>query len=120
MDPNLLIQRPPFPSPPVQAAPGGMTSGPGFGAPMGAMPGGIMPSGVAPQPQRLPTEFDQDQAWANSPWVPQPSKELTELKQTVDALRKELGEMKETVKALETQIQLLNRNILLSQPVKQP
>jgi uncharacterized coiled-coil DUF342 family protein len=48
--------------------------------------------------------------------VPQPSKELTELKQTVDSLRKELSEMKESVKALETQIQLLNRNILLSQP----
>ena len=63
-----------------------------------------------------PTGFDQDQAWANSPWVPQPSKELTEMKQTVETLRKEIGDLKSTVKALETQIQLLNRNILLSQP----
>lgn len=64
----------------------------------------------------LPTEFDQDQAWNQSPWAPQPSKELAELKQTVDSLRKELAEMKTNIKALETQIQLLNRNILLSQP----
>ncbi|MDR0338527.1 MAG: hypothetical protein LBI18_15755 [Planctomycetaceae bacterium] len=64
----------------------------------------------------LPTPFDQDQAWSDSPWVPKPSKELAELKQTVDSLRKEITDLKETVKALETQIQLLNRNILLSQP----
>jgi hypothetical protein len=64
----------------------------------------------------LPTPFDQDQAWADSPWTPKPSKELTELKQTVDSLRKEITDLKENVKALEVQIQLLNRNILLSQP----
>jgi hypothetical protein len=64
----------------------------------------------------LPTPFDQDQAWADSPWIPKPSKELSELKQTVDSLRKEIADLKENIKALETQIQLLNRNILLSQP----
>ncbi|MDR2115036.1 MAG: hypothetical protein LBP87_01495 [Planctomycetaceae bacterium] len=63
-----------------------------------------------------PTPFDQDQAWTDSPWVPKPSKELAELKQTVDSLRKEITDLKENIKALEVQIQLLNRNILLSQP----
>jgi DNA repair exonuclease SbcCD ATPase subunit len=119
-DPNLLIQRrensatdlktqiesalqypPPLP-PPFQPIPGERN-------PQNFLPaesGKTLP----------PTPFDQDQAWADSPWVPKPSKELAELKQTVDSLRKEITDLKETVKALETQIQLLNRNILLSQP----
>jgi hypothetical protein len=88
-----------------------------------APPAHVGPPVITPMPQRPrdqrsvpPTQFDQDQAWSDSPWSPQPSKELTELKQTVESLRKDVGELKETVKALETQIQLLNRNILLSLP----
>ncbi len=60
-----------------------------------------------------PTAFDQDQAWSESPWAVQPSKELTSVKESVESLRKEVVELKETVKDLEAQIRLLNR--LLSQ-----
>ena len=77
------------------------------------MPPGVMPGEMSGFPITPPTPHDQDQAWVDSPWAPRPSKELAELKQTVDGLRKELGEMRETIKALETQIQLLNRNFLL-------
>lgn len=91
---------------------------PGIGANPMNMQGMAVPAS-GPMPVAPPTEFDQDQAWAESPWNPRPSRELTELKQTVDSLRKELAEMRETVKSLETQIQLLNRNILLSQPKTQ-
>ena len=68
-------------------------------------------------PMPNPTWGDQNQAWGgNNPWGPNPapSKELVEMKQSVDAMRKEIAELKETVKTLETQIQLLNRNIVLS------
>ncbi|MDR0870981.1 MAG: hypothetical protein LBN39_09330 [Planctomycetaceae bacterium] len=84
------------------------------GLPLTSQP--MMPQPGQILPQTPPQPFDQDHAWNNSPWVPQPSKELTELKQTVESLRSEIGSLKESVKALETQIQLLNRNILLSQP----
>ena len=47
------------------------------------------------------------------------AKELTEMKQTVELLRKDIAELKDTVKALETQIQLLNRNILLSEKARE-
>jgi restriction endonuclease S subunit len=92
---------------------------PPFQPPFQPIPGiGITPpiNNLAGTANPLPTPFDQDQAWADSPWVPKPSKELSELKQTVDSLRKEINDLKENIKALETQIQLLNRNILLSQP----
>lgn len=121
-DPNLLIQQRGMMPPPNMQQPGMPQSS------MGLMQSGMMPPGIsqpvnqgmgtAPAQPATPTDFDQDQAWANSPWTPQPSKELNELKQTVDALRKELAGMKENIKALETQIQLLNRNILLSQPTQ--
>jgi len=106
----------PVPAAPRNPLPTGMMGGIVPGMP-GVPPGGMAPiPGVPAMPPRGPTEFDQDQAWADSPWAPKPSKELAELKQTVDGLRRELGEMRETVKALETQIQLLNRNILLMNP----
>lgn len=97
--------------PALPAIPNGMGLPPNLPEPMppGAMVPAI-PNYTPPQP------FDQDRAWGNSPWVPQPSQELTNLKQTVESLRTEITSLKETVKALETQIQLLNRNILLSQP----
>ncbi|MDR2754696.1 MAG: hypothetical protein LBC20_03230 [Planctomycetaceae bacterium] len=83
---------------------------------MGRNPAGNPINNPIESANHLPTSFDQDQAWADSPWIPKPSKELTELKQTVDSLRKEITDLKENIKALEVQIQLLNRNILLSQP----
>ncbi|MDR2706123.1 MAG: hypothetical protein LBC02_10125 [Planctomycetaceae bacterium] len=90
---------------------------PPFQPPFPPIPGiGTNPMNNPESANPLPTPFDQDQAWADSPWVPKPSKELSELKQTVDSLRKEITDLKENIKALETQIQLLNRNILLSQP----
>ncbi len=112
----------------VPTQPGPYTPMPPNPLPQGMM-GGIIPPGApgmygnpppaVPQtPMQSPSEFDQDQLHATSPWAPKPSKELTELKQTVDSLRKELGEMRDSVKALEAQIQLLNRNILMSQPAQ--
>ena len=105
----------PMSTAPRNPLPSGMMGG--FVPGMPEMPPNAVP-GVPATPPRSPTPFDQDQAWSDSPWAPKPSKELAELKQTVDGLRKELGEMRETVKALETQIQLLNRNFLLMNPPK--
>jgi len=78
------------------------------------IPSGVM-GGMMPD---TPTGIDQDRMWGdNSPWGPRTSssKELTEMKQSVESLRKEIAGLKETVRTLETQIQLLNRNILLSE-----
>ncbi|MDR3234145.1 MAG: hypothetical protein LBT46_10875 [Planctomycetaceae bacterium] len=55
----------------------------------------------------------------HNPWSPQQPQELTELKASVEFLRQEIGELKSAVKALETQIQLLNRTVLLSDRVKE-
>ena len=62
---------------------------------------------------------DQDRAWEATPWGPRLPKELTDMKQSIDSLQKEVGELKDTIKALETQIQLLSRNILLNEKVKE-
>ena len=79
------------------------------------------PGGMMGMPD-MPTGIDQNRAWDNSPWGPRPAssaKELTEIKQSVESLRKEIADLKATIKALETQIQLLNRNILLSEKIKE-
>jgi DNA repair exonuclease SbcCD ATPase subunit len=70
---------------------------------------------ISPMNPVTPPAYQDRDSWETSPWTPKPSKELTEMKQTVESLRKEIAELKESVKALETQIQLLNRNILLSE-----
>ncbi len=105
LPPNFQMLNPMLPP---RTLPG--TPGPGSGMSQQRIAPAISP----------PSEFDQrldpNQAWANSPWAGQPSKEWAEMKNTVEALRQEISELKTTVKALETQIQLLNRNILLSQP----
>jgi prefoldin subunit 5 len=90
------------------------------------VPGGVpqpvqplYPTYNPPNMQGVPMGVaDPNAAWEN-PWAPKPPKELTEIKQTVDSLRKEIADLKETVKALETQIQLLNRNILLSEKMRE-
>ena len=79
-----------------------------------------------PMPQQMPMQqmgmpqmppghwMEQDPAWGTSHWGQRPSpRELTEIQQTVASLRQEIGELKNIIRALETQIQLLNRNILL-------
>ena len=50
-----------------------------------------------------------------SPWggQQQPSQEIAELKETIAALQKQIEQMRSEVKALDTQMQLLNQNILL-------
>ena len=107
---RIGLSVPDIPRDPRNPLPNEMMGGSVPGMP-GIMP---MPSNVIPVvPAMPPTQFDQEQAWADSPWAPRPSKELAELKQTVDGLRKELGELRESIKALDTQIQLLNRNFLL-------
>ena len=49
------------------------------------------------------------------PWggQQQPSQEIAELKETIAALQKQIEQMRSEVKALDTQMQLLNQNILL-------
>jgi len=64
-----------------------------------------------------PTENEQDRAWEMTPWGPRLPKELTEMKQAIESLKKEIGDLKETIQGLEAQIQLLNRNIVLSEKV---
>jgi TolA-binding protein len=68
----------------------------------------------APQPWNNP-----DRAWESVQWGPRLPQELTEVKQSVESLQKEIADLKETVKSLETQIQLLTRNILLSERTKE-
>ncbi|MCL2742259.1 MAG: hypothetical protein FWE67_00235 [Planctomycetaceae bacterium] len=109
MPPNLSPQFDP------SMIPGGNPMMPVAQPPM-MQPNMMMQQPGMPPQRSMPTEFDQERAFADSPWVPQPSKELTELKNSVESLRKETEELKTTIKALEAQIQLLNRNILLSQP----
>jgi hypothetical protein len=75
-----------------------------------------------PTPMGIPDAtpwLDQDRSWETSTWGPRLPKELTEVKQTVESLRKEVADLKDTIKALETQIQLLSRNILLSEKVRE-
>ena len=67
----------------------------------------------------FPSLEQQDQNWESPHWGPRLPKELTEVKLTVETLRKEVAELKDTIKALETQIQLLNRNILLSEKARE-
>lgn len=110
-DPNLLVQRRPDPNelPSLNELPPELRAALENRTPQPGMPGMVLPP-AQPTP---PTPFDQDQAWTESPWAVQPSKELTAVKDSVESLRKEVSELKETVKDLEAQIRLLNR--LLSQ-----
>jgi len=78
--------------------------------PMDGMGGMMMPG--------TPNWGDMSQAWDTSPWGARPassSRDVLEMKQSIDSLRKEIADLKDTVKTLETQIQLLNRNIVLSE-----
>jgi predicted RNase H-like nuclease (RuvC/YqgF family) len=70
-------------------------------------------------PPAAPSWGAPDQQWEMAPFGPRLPKELTEVKQTVESLRKEVSELKETIKVLETQIQLLNRNFLLNEKVRE-
>jgi hypothetical protein len=66
--------------------------------------------------QNIPYWGNPAQAWENSPWGPRLPQELTGVKQSVDSLQKEIADLKEIIRRLETQIQLLNRTVLLSVP----
>ncbi len=50
---------------------------------------------------------------AGSPWAIPPSKEIVELKETVASLQSQIEQMRREMKGIETQLQLLNQNILL-------
>jgi cell division protein FtsB len=67
----------------------------------------------------MPMPWSENPAADSNPWAPKPAKELIEIKQTVDSMRTEIAALKETIKNLEAQIQLLNRNILLSERAKE-
>jgi hypothetical protein len=77
------------------------------------------PAPPAAVPSPMPNWTDQDRAWETGHWGPKLPKELTEMKQSIESLRKEIADLKETNKALETQVQLLIRNILLSERAKE-
>jgi hypothetical protein len=88
----------------------------------------VIPPGVYPSPQQYmpyppaynnPPDIPNMPQWGNPPpqaweWGPRLPKELTEVKQSVESLQKEIADLREIVKRLETQIQLLNRTVLLS------
>ena len=86
--------------------------------PMSPFPVPVQP--YSPNPSyNVPNWADQDRAWEATPWGPKLPKELTDMKQSIDSLQKEIGALKDTIKALETQIQLLSRNILLNEKMKE-
>ncbi|MCL2348971.1 MAG: hypothetical protein FWC50_12030 [Planctomycetaceae bacterium] len=64
-----------------------------------------------PEP-KLPdfVPYNPENANMAAPWLTQPSKELVELKGTIESLRNEINGLRSEVKSLETQLQLLNRN----------
>ena len=127
-------------SPPEQrmpAIPGGMQGVPGmqggnipilrYQTPIPTAPP-ITPNPMpnAPMQMYAPTPIapmsnwaDQDRAWESGHWGPRLPRELTEVKQSVESLQREIADLKDTIKALDTQIQLLTRNILLSERVKE-
>ena len=82
---------------------------------------GALPFGEADVPaiggRRVPPmgEGFMPPAPSGLPWggQQQPSQEITELKETIAALQKQIEQMRSEVKALDTQMQLLNQNILL-------
>jgi len=83
--------------------------------------GGFPPTMPTPQNtpmdmQHIPYWGNPAQAWGDSPWGPRLPQELTGVKQSVDSLQKEIAELRETIRKLETQIQSLNRIVLLSVP----
>lgn len=53
-------------------------------------------------------------------WQPQSPQEIAELKETVSKLHLQIEQLQRDIKAMETQLQLLNRNILLNQQPPQP
>jgi len=78
----------------------------------------VMPN---PMPNQMPMYYPGvPPNWADQgQWGARLPQELTEVKQAVESLRKEVADLKDTIKALEMQIQLLTRNILLSERVKE-
>jgi cell division protein FtsB len=97
------------------------TMPPGMSSPWNSQVPPQMPP-YAPTPGGpIPSWADQDRAWDRSSWGPvsRLPQELTEVKQSVESLKKEVGDLKDTIKSLETQIQLLTRNILLSERAKE-
>ena len=95
----------------------GQSLPPSYSMPVMPMPGG---SYYSPTHNMPPDMMDIPQHWNNQTqatdapyWGPKLPKELSDVKQSVEALQKEVVELKELVGRLETQIQLLNRTVLL-------
>jgi len=116
--------------PPVMPHVPGLQNAMPINPPINPMPGGMMMGGMPPgayHPPMMPTPMEpmdahwgnQPHAWDASSWGPRLPRELTEVKQSVESLQKEIVELRGTIKALETQIQLLTRNILLSERARE-
>jgi hypothetical protein len=118
---------------------------PGMPNMMNAMPNAMQPHHQAFQhvpsqsissPWQMPTNRNLDSPFPTMPTMPitphpigvQPFgvmppetrmlQELSAMRQSVDSLQREVGELRETIKVLETQIQLLNRNFLLNERLR--
>ena len=94
-------------------------------APNNGFPPSMAPAPMAPAwgnlpPMMVPQQhFHHSHGWGGPAPEARPARELTEMQQSIESLRKEVAELKATVRALETQIQLLNRNILLIDRVRE-
>ena len=93
--------------------------------PLPGMPGGAYNPYNPPlyHPALPPTPVDPGDRqnfsqWGSQPptweWGPRLPRELIEVKQSMESMQREIAAIRGTVKALETQIQLLNRTVLLS------
>ena len=96
------FEMPPMPNPGVMP--------PYYPNPYPTVPQQFLPHNSADM-SNVPQWGTQAPSWE---WGPRLPKELTEVKQSVESLQREIAELRELIRRLETQIQLLNRTILLS------
>ena len=125
MPPSIV--QPTLPSqtlPPPIARPMPESSGTGFpmnpmnptmGGPLPITPNMGMPGVQMPNDMRggIPNWGNPQAVWDTGHWGPRLPRELSDVQQSVESLQKEIAELKELIRKLETQIQLLNRTVLL-------
>jgi len=93
-------------------------------APPAMMPTPIMPSALPGMPPfSPPAQWGgmgvPNPAWGGTAQETVLPRELTEVKQTLDTLRREVSELKELIKTLETRVQLLNRDLMLNERLRE-
>ena len=108
MDPNLMNMN--------RGGLDAMTGLPPTMQPPVMQPPMMQPAPVMPIP---PQWAAQNPAWGGAAPETALPRELTEVKQTLDALRREVSELKEIIQALETRVQLLNRDMMLNERLRE-